>query len=108
MVNDRVDLPAVAQPPDVLPPLLDDSDSDDEDGNNDAVLPIENIIHQYGNDHCIENDPVPVGSKRKLKQHQPVPPPAKDISPDHFVVEKVINHKGVASRPRSMHLFVKW
>ena len=61
VVNDRVDLPAVAQPPEVLPLLLDDSDSDDEDGNNDAVLPIENIIHQYGNDHCIEMTPYLLG-----------------------------------------------
>ena len=34
--------------------------------------------------------------------------PVKYIVPDHYVVEKIINHKGAAARPNSMHLFVKW
>jgi hypothetical protein len=68
--------------------------------------PVNEIVHQYGNDNCIENDPVPVGSSRKLKKHRAIPPLVQE--PEHFVVEKIINHKGTAARPGSMHLFVKW
>ena len=101
-------LPHREQPPRDIPLLLDDSDSEDEDFIHQQNKPAGEQIHQYGNDNCMENDPVPVGSDRQLQQHRPVPPPKKDIVPDHFVVEKIINHKGTAARPSSMHLFVKW
>ena len=104
--QDANNLPPIEQLPSSLPLLLDDSDSDDED----EIHPekSEKQIHQYGNDYCIENDPVPVGSDRQLQQHLPIPPPVQDIVPDHYVVENIINHKGTAARPSSMHLFVKW
>ena len=72
------------------------------------MLPVEELVHQYGNDNCLENDPIPVRSNRRFKQHRPIVPPEQEIEPEHFVVEKIINHKGTASRPGTMHLFVKW
>ena len=96
------------QPDDDTPDLVDDSDSDDEDDRDPDERPSEELVNQYGNDHCIENDPIPTGSNRQLQRHQPIAPPPHEIEPDHFVVEKVINHKGTAARPSTMHLFVKW
>jgi hypothetical protein len=74
-LKDTVNLPAVDQPSETVPLLSDDSDSEDEV----ADPSVEDVVPQYGNDNCIENDPVPVGSKRKLKKHQPVPPPVKNM-----------------------------
>ena len=88
--------------------MIDDCYPEDASDTRLAVLPYEELVPQYGNDYCIENDPIPVGSNRQLQEHQPLPPPVQDIAPDHFVVEKVINHKGTVARPSSMHLFVKW
>ncbi len=65
-------------------------------------IPSDTFIHQYGNDYGLENDPVPLGSRRKLKAHVPSPVPAYLLEPDFFVVDKVINHKGTHLRPNSM------
>jgi hypothetical protein len=101
-------LPAATETPDEVSLLLDDCYSDDKDAFRQAVLPVEELVPQFGNDYCIENDPIPSDSDRRIKPHEPKPPPAAEIAPAHFVVEKIINHKGTASRPGSMHLFVKW
>jgi len=106
--EDHDDLPRVVELEEDVPLLVGNSDSDDEDDPHPANIPSEELVHQYGNDHCIENDPVPTGSDRRLQRHEPIAPPPHEIEPDHFVVEKVINHKGTAARPGAMHLFVKW
>jgi hypothetical protein len=83
-----------------LPILLDDSD-DEEEQQLDEVA-------QYGNDVGLENDPVPKESDRKIQQHIPQQLAPHEIAPDHFIVEKILNHKGTAARPGTMELYVKW
>ena len=87
-----------------LPVLLDDSNSEDED---DAAQQ-QDIVHQYGNDVGLDNDPVLNMSERQIIQHLPKPLAPHELAPDHFVVEKILNHKGTAARPGSMELYVKW
>ena len=60
------------QPTDDVPYLVDDSDSDDDGDVLNLNRPAENGVNQYGNDFCIENDPIPTGSDRKLQRHQPI------------------------------------
>ena len=91
-----------------------DSDSDNEEEEvvkyiktKTRILPSDSVA-QYGNDIVLENDPVESTSNRQIKKHEPQVPPPHEIEPEHFVVEKVINHKGSATRPSSMQLYVKW
>ena len=72
--RDIDNLPPIAHLPTTMPLLLDDSDSDDEEERRPADLPVGEQTNQYGNDCCIENDPIPIGSDRQLQQHRPVPP----------------------------------
>ena len=71
-----------------VPILVDDSDSEDEDE-----------VPQYGSDVGQDNDPVLIESERTIQQHLPKPLAQHEIAPDHFVVEKILNHKGTAARP---------
>ena len=97
------------------PALVEDSDSDSDDEHSKIsnakaeldVLP-EDSVDQYGNDVVIENDPVEMNSNRKIRKHKAKIPPPQEIESEHFVVEKVINHKGSSARPSSMQLYVKW
>jgi len=76
---------------------------------NNRIPPVELIsTHQFGNDYTEENDPLPIGSKEKLKVHIPKPPPLHEIESDHCVVEKILNHKGQSDKPWTMKLYVKW
>ena len=70
--------------------------------------PPDDLIPQFGNDLGLENDPIPLNSQRTIKQHVPVALQPHELEPEHFVVEKILNHKGTAARPGSMQLFVKW
>ena len=91
----------------------DDCDADDEDNDvvstnksNKTSVPRE-PINQFGNDFVLENDPIEINSVRQIQKHKAQVPPQHEIEPEHFVVQKVINHKGSASRPSSMQLYVK-
>jgi hypothetical protein len=97
------------------PELLDDSDSESDDRHVKTIkrrkkraTPPGDPVAQFGNDIVLDNDPIPIGSNRKIRPHKPIPPPLHEIEPEHFVVEKVLNHKSFVHRPNSMQLFVKW
>ena len=68
-------LPSAIETPEEVPLLLDDSDSDDEDGLQQSNSPGEELVPQFGNDNCIENDPIPINSARQIESHKPKPPP---------------------------------
>jgi len=97
------------------PELIDDSDSESDDEQVTNINRRKKIhtspddpVAQFGNDIVLENDPIPIGSNRKIRTHKRIPPPIHEIEPEHFVVEKILNHKGSVNRPSSMQLFVKW
>jgi len=71
---------------------------------------IPDLLHenQFGNDFTEINDPIPLNSSRKHKVHIPKPPPLHEIESEHFVVEKILNHKGQSNKPSTMQLYVKW
>ena len=89
---------------DNLPISLNDADSDDEDD----AMQHQNIVPRYGNDVGLDNDPVENESERRIIQHVPKTMAPHELALDHFVVEKILNHKGTAARPGSMELYVKW
>jgi len=54
------------------------------------------------------NESTPITSIHRQSVHKPKTLPLHVLEPDHFVVEKIINHKGYYTRPSTMQLYVKW
>ena len=99
----------------VIPELISDIDSDDEDM---PELPVENcddeddsILHNnifsnkkdihFGNDTVLDHDPLVAPYVRNI----PIIDESKRLDNDEFYVDRIINHKG---RGNKMEFWVKW
>ncbi len=98
-------LPTQTIPSPLIVPIILDNLNDNTQFHDSDIINDE-YIHQYGNDYNLENDPIPLGSRRKLRAHMPELPNYL-LAPDHFIVEKIINHKGQRWRPGSIQLYIK-